>query len=121
MDEVEPRTPRQILVTSLAQSDMDGPARSYQAMSISTNVPTTPTKAERVTPTPTPTSEILNLYSHQSSDDLAAIVNLTPRMGIMTPQDQYSFFKTQPSRFNAEKAALVNSNTLLKPTLPINI
>ncbi|KNZ58012.1 hypothetical protein VP01_2016g1 [Puccinia sorghi] len=109
MDEVEPRTPRQILVTSLAQSDMDGPARSYQAMSISTNVPTTPTKAERVTPTPTPTSEILNLYSHQSSDDLAAIVNLTPRMGIMTPQDQYSFFKTQPSRFNAEKAAAVTN------------
>lgn len=107
MDEVEPRTPTAVSVISFAQGS---PARSYQAMSISTNVPTTPTKAERVMPAPTPTSEILNLYRNQSFDDLSAIVNSTPREEIRrTPQDQPSFYKTQLSRFNVEKVASISN------------
>jgi hypothetical protein len=117
IDEVEPKTPTRISVaSSYARSESSvGQVRSFKAMSITTNVPTTPTKP---TPAPTPTSEIYRLYHSQSSEDLTSAADLTSLEQI-TPayhqskpspaKAQESYYKTQLSKFNLERSTLVDS------------
>lgn len=68
MDDIEPKTPTRVSALSSPSGSSGGssaPVRSFKAMSITTQVPTTPTKVAA-----TPTTEILNLYRHGSPENL---------------------------------------------------
>ncbi|KAA1135467.1 hypothetical protein PGTUg99_027882 [Puccinia graminis f. sp. tritici] len=121
IDEVEPKTPTRISVaSSYARSESSaGQVRSFKAMSITTNVPTTPTKP---TPAPTPTSEIYRLYHSQSSEDLTSAADLTSLEQI-TPayhqskpspaKAQESYYKTQLSKFNLERSTTSSTDQMV--------
>ncbi|KAH9471586.1 hypothetical protein Pst134EA_005478 [Puccinia striiformis f. sp. tritici] len=122
LDVAEPTTPTLSSVAPpLARGRSEsslGPVRAFKAMSITANVPTTPTK--RV---PTTTSELHNLQYRLSFENLTTESDLT--LGQVTPVQQHhrlipspsktpeSYYTAQLNKFNLEKSAALSNDRVV--------